>query len=139
MTYLNDSAFPCNGSTVYFIGCAVTGTVKIGFTKGPSIVRLKGVQTGSAFPLELLAEIPGGRSDEAMLHSVFAPIRLHGEWFERRGKLDDMIGYLSGGASFEAALWDCVATGLLFPWRDIDSLMSTADCSALPQWCLAGF
>lgn len=67
---------------VYFIACSETGRCKIGFTKGDVEKRMKGLQTGAAGELRLIAMQPGTQETERRLHERFAEQRLHGEWFE---------------------------------------------------------
>lgn len=45
-------------STLYAIGVAGSPLVKIGWTKGSALKRLKVLQTGQPSPLHLLAEVP---------------------------------------------------------------------------------
>ncbi|PTQ64500.1 Meiotically Up-regulated Gene 113 (MUG113) protein [Sphingomonas sp. PP-CE-3G-477] len=83
---------------VYFIGNLEHKIVKIGFTAGSVLGRLKGIQTGSPVRLSILAYIEGTREDEARLHRTFSPIGLFGEWFSIEGKLDSFLCYLTGYA-----------------------------------------
>ena len=79
--------------TVYFISCTETNRVKIGFTTGEPIARLKSLQTGSAGQLRLMCSHPGSMDDERNLHERFAECRLHGEWFQPN---DDLIKHMLG-------------------------------------------
>jgi len=65
---------------IYFIGNG-NGQVKIGYSRDP-VARLPALQTGSPYPLELLAVKPGGQTVEAELHTKYANDRLEGEWFQ---------------------------------------------------------
>lgn len=67
---------------VYFIASPETGRVKIGYTSKSPDSRLRNLQTGSPTPLRLMCFQPGTKADEAHLHEVLSPYRLHGEWFE---------------------------------------------------------
>lgn len=58
------------------------GRVKIGFTAGTTTARLRDLQTGSPVKLEVLYETEGNMSTERILHTLFAPRRIHGEWFD---------------------------------------------------------
>lgn len=73
--------------TVYFIrAIGGHGPIKIG--ESDSVPeRLALLSSSSPFPLEVLATLPGGSSEERQLHGVFAPVRLHGEWFEPTASL----------------------------------------------------
>tara|TARA_Y100000310_G_C20638556_1_gene792570 strand:+ start:1033 stop:1560 length:528 start_codon:yes stop_codon:yes gene_type:complete len=71
--------------SVYCIGEARGGVVKIGFTAGDPAVRLTALQTGSPRPLRILGLMPGGLQDEARLHAEFANLAVSGEWFRDEG------------------------------------------------------
>jgi hypothetical protein len=75
---------------VYFIAAEGTEFVKIG--KAIDITaRLRMLQTGSPFPLRVLALVPGGLAREQALHKRFADSRTIGEWFRRTDELDSVI------------------------------------------------
>ena len=78
------------GAVVYFIG-ADQGPVKIGTTSGSVKNRLSGIQTGHPHRLRVLAVADGGYELESAFHLIFAPNRLHGEWFDRTPQLDRLI------------------------------------------------
>jgi hypothetical protein len=71
---------------IYAITGAQTRAVKIGKTTGRTAEgRCKQLQQGSAEVLTVLGEAPGRPGvDERVLHTLFAPYHLHGEWFDRR-------------------------------------------------------
>ena len=64
---------------IYFIG-GDDGPIKIGLTNAP-LNRLRDFQIGSPVILKIHALVEGGFADEADYHRLFAPHRLHGEWF----------------------------------------------------------
>jgi hypothetical protein len=64
---------------VYFLSAG--GFIKIGTTRGSADSRIRSIQTGCPFPIEVLGVIPGGASAERALHSKFSHLRTHGEWF----------------------------------------------------------
>ncbi|MFJ1562502.1 GIY-YIG nuclease family protein [Streptomyces mirabilis] len=66
---------------VYLNGSPDSPLVKIGWSDDPER-RLRGFQTGSPVPLQLLAVFEGGHYVEAELHRRFADKRVHGEWFD---------------------------------------------------------
>lgn len=68
--------------SVYFIRSdGPAGEIKIGLSYSPE-KRLRELQVGSAFPLEIIGVIPGGGwRKERELHARFAHLRLSGEWF----------------------------------------------------------
>jgi uncharacterized protein YozE (UPF0346 family) len=68
--------------TIYFIKSDETKEIKIGYTSGEVEKRLKTLQTGHPYKLQVLATMPGSRDEEKTLHEKFASIRLSGEWFK---------------------------------------------------------
>ena len=48
-------------------------------------------------PLELLADVPGGRELEAQLHRDWRHLHIRGEWFEASEELLRFIAELAGG------------------------------------------
>lgn len=118
-----------NPGVVYLIGSDAVGVVKIGKTRGTVQNRLKTLQTGCPFPLNIYAYFTGYTDLEAKLHRTFRPLWRHGEWFDLRDKLFDFVSYLesyahTGGSlhisegDLEAALHDCVWSGLGYPEQD---------------------
>lgn len=68
--------------TVYIVECPKTGRVKIGVTKNTSR-RLADLQSFSPTSLTLLASFSSiGKELERYLHSRYAHLRIHGEWFQ---------------------------------------------------------
>jgi hypothetical protein len=77
-------------SYVYFVQAEHGGPVKIGFSLDPQ-KRLIDLQATSPYSLRIIGTIrrktvEGGRWLEAMYHRTFALSRLHGEWFEPKGR-----------------------------------------------------
>lgn len=66
---------------LYVIGHPQHRIAKIGITTNLS-ARLRAIQTGHPFRLEVLWSCPGGRRLEAWLHEGLALRRLKGEWFD---------------------------------------------------------
>lgn len=85
-------------SFVYFIGPRDwhVGRVKIGVTQANPRLRLASFQTGSPYLLEIYAFARGDRALEQMLHDAFAPLRLHGEWFNMDHRLLALVSDLYG-------------------------------------------
>lgn len=85
-------------SFVYFIGPRdwTVGRVKIGVTQANPMMRLASFQTGSPYQLEIYAYARGNRWVEQMLHKAFAPLRLHGEWFDMDHRLLALVSDLYG-------------------------------------------
>jgi len=75
---------------LYIIQSSNNGCFKIGRSKHP-MKRLKQLQTGSPYKLEILLIIENGGKHEKSLHSLFPKkeISCKGEWFDF-----DLIGYL---------------------------------------------
>jgi len=81
---------------IYFLESPALKAVKIGFTKSNPERRASNLQTGSADRLTLLKAVEGCRDQEQILHDVFSPLRLHGEWFRLDQKLECLAWYLIG-------------------------------------------
>jgi hypothetical protein len=80
--------------TIYFIQLGSSGPIKIGYASRLK-ARVAQLQTASHEPLTVLAAIPGGFGKERELHSQFANLRLHGEWFRPEPELLAHIGELA--------------------------------------------
>lgn len=65
---------------VYVIHAVGTNRIKVGHTLTPE-ARLKDLQTGSPFPLRMLACWPGSVTIERRIHTALAEFRQAGEWF----------------------------------------------------------
>lgn len=70
---------------VYFISAGPF--LKIGKTSGSPDARIKELQTGCPFPIQLAAYLSGGVGKERELHRRFDEYRAHGEWFRHEGRL----------------------------------------------------
>jgi hypothetical protein len=71
---------------VYFVENTETGRIKVGFTTGLVVRRLRALQTGSDSELRLLGVVPADPDTgtaEAQLHRKFSRWRYRGEWFTR--------------------------------------------------------
>jgi len=77
---------------IYFIQGARGGPIKIGSAGNPW-QRAAALQTGNPNKLSVIAVIPGGRAEEAALHSKFASLREHGEWFSPSS---DLVSFIDG-------------------------------------------
>lgn len=78
---------------VYFVRDESSGLVKIGYSYDVDL-RLRSLQGQSSAPLKLILCMRGNRELEQRTHRVFAAYRHHGEWFERKGMLDQFISDL---------------------------------------------
>lgn len=69
---------------VYFIENTETGRIKVGFTTGAVVTRLRALQTGSDCELRLLGvlyALQENGTTERQLHARFIKHRHRGEWF----------------------------------------------------------
>lgn len=76
---------------VYFIRCAKTKLVKIGFTENYPTIRLRQLQTGSGGTLHLVAFISARANLERELHRQFSVQHERGEWFRLEGSFADWL------------------------------------------------
>jgi len=68
-------------SFVYFIKpMFIDGPIKIGVSECPQ-KRIESLAVWSPFQLEIVAHAPGDLSDEQFIHSCFADVHSHKEWF----------------------------------------------------------
>jgi len=87
---------------IYIIGNKLLDVCKIGFSDRPQ-TRIKSIQSGVPFDLEILSIQGGDRDKEKELHTLLESCRVRGEWFclsrvtENLLYLDvNMIPFLSG-------------------------------------------
>lgn len=69
---------------VYFItiGDPYPTHVKVGYTKKNPLARMRDLQTGCPFKMNMLGFAFGNQPMETQLHDVFEDYRKEGEWFE---------------------------------------------------------
>lgn len=79
------------------------GPVKIGMTQRIE-ERLTSLNALAAFPLELVATMPGDRHLEARLHHKFIDDRSHGEWFRWSPELQAVMDAIQDGSFAESDL-----------------------------------
>lgn len=79
-------------------------SVKIGVARNPH-QRLKELQTGHDFQLELLATAPAHVALEPALHQRFAHVRMTGEWFQLTSEIARFIEDLRAGRNPALWLW----------------------------------
>jgi hypothetical protein len=96
------------GEVVYFIRGG--DAVKIGRTVNVA-ARLRALATASAVPLELLADVPGGRELEAQLHRGWQHLHIRGEWFEADEELLRFIREQAGGGPAGAGAGGAAGAG----------------------------
>lgn len=87
---------------VYFIACSETKRCKIGYTRSDVNRRMKGLQTGAAGELCMIAKHPGTPETERAIHARFADQRLHGEWFEMS---EELFAYICLTVWNMASIW----------------------------------
>lgn len=73
---------------IYFIGHGGSKTMKIGFTGGDPMKRLRALQTGSPDKLYFMGSIEGSITDERDLHQRFAHLCVSGERFKFEGEFE---------------------------------------------------
>lgn len=61
--------------------------------------RLRGLQEGCPYRLELVLQIPGKVRAEREFHRLFADERVHGEWFRLSGRLAEFLVRVRRGAA----------------------------------------
>ena len=76
---------------VYFIQCAETKFIKIGFSETFPTARLRQLQVGSGGKLHLVAFIQDRASRERELHRQFSEYHERGEWFRLEGCFADWL------------------------------------------------
>lgn len=74
---------------IYFI--EGNEAVKIGYTGGDPLSRLRSLQTASPSELRLVAVMDGTPRDEGALHAKFHHLHLRGEWFRPADDLADFV------------------------------------------------
>lgn len=81
---LHESEYGQSDGLVYFIGVGgeYITHVKIGYTRHNPYARMRDLQTGCPFRMELLGYVLGNQDMERELHSVLGEFCTSGEWFE---------------------------------------------------------
>ena len=94
------------GPQVYFLEALPLPTIKIGFVHEANALqwRIKDLQTGCPYKLEVILAVPGTLSLERDTHNYFAIERLQGEWFQRSKRLNELIKQLRDGTDLRDAL-----------------------------------
>lgn len=79
--------------TIYFMrkGNSLDGPIKIGFTSSKAEQRMGQLQVGHHEKLYLLGTIQGSISDEKAIHKELSEYNIHGEWFEPKPELLEVI------------------------------------------------
>jgi hypothetical protein len=88
---------PAPDPCVYFVQAAASDLIKIGYT-GDWPTRRAALASANGDTLTTLAVVrPGSRRLEKQLHTRFATLRHHGEWFSPRPELLAYIGEIQAG------------------------------------------
>ncbi len=86
---------------IYAIRAVGTGFIKFGrVDHGLNLDRrLKGLQIGCPFALEVVVTGPGGKDEENKIHNYLIRAGLHhqGEWFKEGPAADDVISHMRVG------------------------------------------
>jgi hypothetical protein len=75
-------------TNIYFARCS--GLVKIGKANCVE-TRMRNMQAGNPFEIELLASFPGTYALETAIHHALQPLRQRGEWFEQGDDLTTVL------------------------------------------------
>ena len=67
---------------VYLINAVKTDLYKLGYTDTDIESRIKALQTGCPYKLELIHSVNGSLYDEKKLHKLWNHVRENGEWFQ---------------------------------------------------------
>jgi len=67
---------------IYFVLAPNYFRIKIGYTSGDPVDRLRQLQSGSPESLQLLGSLSGSRVIEKWIHHHFDHLRQKGEWFD---------------------------------------------------------
>lgn len=114
---------------VYYIACTETNRVKIGFTAGDPMDRLRALRTGAPTHIRLMAMHWGTQKEERKLHKKFDHLRLHGEWF---AMAEDLAMHMFGICWMEAA--HCSHQGQKAPaWAKVALETLQEGCDPLPD------
>ena len=76
---------------IYFIQCGKNGPIKIGQTDNNVQDRVKQLQTGCPYELNVLWIYHGDEYTESSIHEIFQHERMNGEWFHPSEKLFKFI------------------------------------------------
>jgi hypothetical protein len=76
--------------SVYFMENVGSGLIKIGIS-GDVKKRKRALEQAVGQRLTILAEVPGGRELERVLHQSFSDLRQMGEWFTDSPRLREFI------------------------------------------------
>lgn len=79
-------------SYVYAIENA-DGLVKIGWSTDP-MARLSKINSDTACPCKMIGFLPGSRAQEAELHALCQPDRVHGEWYRRGHMVSNFLALM---------------------------------------------
>lgn len=75
---------------VYVIGNLTHNICKIGYSKNP-LSRIKEIQTGCPYKLQLFLVVGGNRTTESQLQKKYKRYKSNGEWFHYREELKHAV------------------------------------------------
>jgi hypothetical protein len=87
----NAPATPAKTGTVYLLYNAEGRRWKIGWTGGDPERRRRAIESAAGTEVQLVATMPGTRTDEGAIHFLLASERLVGEWFRDSEKVRQWI------------------------------------------------
>lgn len=124
--------------TIYFIRAGDSGNIKIGYTSGSAQNRMRQLQTGNIFDLELLGTIPGEMRDEKSMHEVLSDYSLRGEWFRPDPEFIELVNKMIDGQlpwyhCREIDLGRAKTRKMFVEWVSAFSLQSGTDRSAYDE------
>lgn len=79
---------------IYFILNEENQHIKIGYSVNP-LKRIKALQTGNSYNLEILTVIEGDISMEKLLHKKFKNYKIKNEWFQFSEEIKEFIYFIN--------------------------------------------
>lgn len=125
-SHRRDLATVLHDGTIYVIAERDMSAVKIGYTSRRVSSRLKELRLGNPRQTRLLWSGCGSLVDEARIHRLLWPARIHSEWFHHSEVVGVAIAILRGyGAAFVASL-------------ELNMLETFVPFEGMNQWHLIG-
>lgn len=95
---------------IYFINNEDDTHTKIGHSKNPK-ARLASLLSGTPENLRIYGTVPGGRNEELLLHSAFAPFRVNREWFNATEIYFAVVAILSANRAPQTVSGELIRRG----------------------------
>lgn len=124
------------GSHVYFVLWG--DRVKIGVAKDVK-KRMSALKVSCPEHLELVHVMKGGRRLEAFFHQRFALSRLRGEWFDRRGVINEFLGSVTatdGERESPNAAPSVYTSAVIIPMNSIVQAGTESPAGSLSRTCI---